>query len=169
MIVLKDLVGMTFIENVKGKNVEDTAVSAPRLWETPKWVKPAYFLVAAAIITATHSWPIILLYWVLPLLTFVQIIVRWGGICEHRYIYNGTLEETTPLIIKPWWENVIMPSQNFMLHVYHHYYANISFSNLPKVHDIFVKEGLIDETAVFHGSWDYLKTLLNDKKMRQAV
>lgn len=162
-IFLKDLVGMTVVENFKGKNVENTALSAPRIWETPKWIKPLYFGVIAIIVTLTHSWPIILLYWVLPLLTFMQIIVRWGGICEHRYIYNGSLEETTPLIIKPWWENLLMPSENFMLHVYHHYYANISFSNLPKVHDIFVKEGLVDESALFNGSWDYLKTLLKRK------
>ncbi len=159
-IFLKDLVGLTIIENFKGKNVKDTAVLAPRLWETPKWVKPLYFLSIALFVTYTNSWDIVLIYWILPLVTFMQIIVRWGGICEHRYIYNGTLEETTPLIIKPWWENLIMPSQNFMLHVYHHYYANISFCNLPKVHEIFVREGLVDETSIFQGSWDYLKSLL---------
>jgi fatty acid desaturase len=45
--------------------------------------------------------------------------------------------------------------------VYHHMHPGVSFSNLPKVHAIYKSEGLVDESAIFHGQGAFLKHLVS--------
>ncbi len=154
--LLRDVTGLNIIKLIRGKKMASNPY--PRRWQIPGWVQPAYYLLIAALLTWFSLWPLFLLYWLLPLLTFFQIISRLMALCEHRYnIAHGSVEETTPLIILPWWQKLLMPDLNFGYHVYHHYYPGVSFGNLPKVHEIFQREGLVDEAQIYRGTWDYFR------------
>ena len=155
-LFLQDLVGLSVIKFIKGKKAGST--THPRRWEIPGWVQPAYLLCFAVLFTWLGWWGEFLLYWVLPLLTFFQVISRLGALCEHRYnLRAATLEESTPMVILPWWQKLLIPDLNFHYHIYHHYFPGVSFSNLPKVHRIFIREGLVNESNVFRGYTDYFK------------
>lgn len=157
----KDLSGLTLLQNIKGKNVriDDNAVTRP--YPTPIALKVTYFAIAAGLLTYFQFWAAFLLYWILPLITVLQAVVRWGALCEHTYgIENAKVEDTSPIIILSWWERLLVPNLNFTLHPYHHYFPSVSFSNLPKVHQIFVREGLVAKETVFNGYFSYLKHLL---------
>lgn len=43
------------------------------------------------------------------------------------------------------------------MHPYHHFFPGIAFSELPRVHAIYQRAGLIDERHVFHGYLAYLR------------
>jgi len=89
------------------------------------------------------------------------VIVRWGAICEHRYnLIDPSIQESTPLIQPRWWEALLLPNLNFNLHVYHHWYPTVPFRNLPRIHRIFVANGLVDRSRVFDGYVDYLMFLV---------
>lgn len=159
-LALKDLSGLNVIATIRGKRVADGQVKFQRRGINPKWVRPVYLLTIIGILVATGTWKLALLYWLLPLLTVMQLIVRWGAICEHEYNHeNGFVTETTPLIELRWWEKLVLPNLNFSLHIYHHYFPGIAFSELPKVHQMFSDAGLVDDAAVFHGYGAYLKHL----------
>jgi fatty acid desaturase len=161
LIFLKDLFGLNVWSLIKGKKMSERVPVFKRPHPTPTWIRFAYYAVMAAILTLTGTWMIFLLYWVLPLFTIFQVMVRWGGICEHEYNIKGaTVAETSPIIELRWWEKLLFPNLNFTLHSYHHYFPGISFSNLPKVHQIFKREGLVNDSNVFHGYWSYLKFLV---------
>ncbi len=161
-ILARDLLGLNIIKLIKGKQAVPKGRGFARQNRVPLWLRPAYYLLLATILTATGTWAIFLLYWVLPLITVFQIIVRWGAVCEHQYNrLDATVQETTPLITMRWWERLLLPNLNFSYHIYHHYFPGISFSRLPKVHDAFVRYGLVEEKAVFHGYWSYLKFILS--------
>ena len=53
-----------------------------------------------------------------------------------------------------------MPNLNFAMHPYHHYFPGVAFSKLPVVHEIYLREGLIEERHVFHGNFAYLRYLV---------
>ena len=98
---------------------------------------------------------------VLPLLTATQLCMRWIAVTEHQYnIENADSRNVTPLIILKWWQKILMPDLNFAMHIYHHEHPGVSFSNLPRVHAIYQREGLVDESAVFDGQGAYLKFLI---------
>jgi fatty acid desaturase len=162
-IALRDLTAMNLLRLIRGKTAHATTEFARRN-PSPKWLRIGFFIAAAAVLTLVGGWKIFLLYWVVPAMTVTQLLVRWIAVSEHQYnIENGSIHETTPLIELTWWQRLIMPDLNFGYHAYHHMHPGVSFSNLPKVHAIYKREGLVDETAIFHGQWAYLKHLVADR------
>jgi len=161
-ILLGDVLGLNVIKLVKGKKPTSADAALVKRDAMPRWLRPAFLLCLAALLTVTGSWGIFLLYWVLPLLTITQLIIRWGAVCEHQYNRPGaSVQETTPLIVLSWWEKLLLPNLNFSYHIYHHYFPGVSFGQLPKVHAAFVRHGLVDDGAVFYGYHSYLKFLLS--------
>ncbi len=158
-LILGDLLGFNVWRLLKGKRLEGGAFKRPH--PTPKWIRLAFYGCVAAALTVTNTWHLFLLYWLLPLVTVFQVIVRWGAVCEHKYnLRNAAIGESSPIIVPRWWEMLLLPNLNFALHPYHHLFPGVSYSNLPRVHEIFRSAGLIDDTRVFHGYGAYLKYLL---------
>jgi fatty acid desaturase len=160
MIAVKDLTAMNLVRLIRGKTAPRTDEFTRRN-PSPAWLRIGFFVAAAGVLTAVGGWTVFLIYWVVPAMTVTQLMVRWIAVCEHEYnIENGTIHETTPLIQLTWWQRALMPDLNFGLHAYHHMHPGVSFANLPKVHEIYKREGLVDESAIFHGQGAYLKHLL---------
>lgn len=158
-LLLSDITGFSFIGLLKGKTMKH-AVVYDRPYSTSKWLSPIYYISVALLLTYFNAWVPFLIYWVAPLVFVMPLIVRLGAVTEHVYgLENGSVNDTSPLIILSWWEKLLLPNLNFTLHSYHHFYPAISFSNLPKVHAIFEKEHLINKDAIFYGYWAYLKFL----------
>ena len=157
-LFLADIVGINTLKLVRGKTQSPQGFAFARRYRVPAWVRPIYFVVLAGVLTWTEAWGIFLLYWVLPILTVSQLIVRWGAICEHKYNLPGALvPESTPLILLGWWERLLLPNLNFAMHPYHHFFPGVSFSQLPKVHEIYCREGLINHENIFLGYAAYLR------------
>ena len=158
-LFLSDLFGLTFIKLIEGKHVEKIdAFKRPH--STPNWVRLVYYLLIAVLLTYAGLWRVFLIYWLLPLVTVLPVIVRLGAISEHIYnLPEATVIESSPLIVQQWWEKLLLPNLNFTLHPYHHYFPGVAYINLPKIHEIFKREKLVVEKNVFHGYWAYLKYL----------
>jgi len=161
-LFLTDITGLNVLRLIKGKHMQGESFKRPH--PTPGWVRWAFFISAATLFTLTDSWSLFLIYWLLPLLTLTQAIVRLGAISEHEYNReHASVAETSPIIIPRWWEKLILTNLNFTLHPYHHYFPGVSYSYLPKVHAIFCREGLVDEARLFRGYWPYLKFLVKER------
>ena len=161
-----DLVGINILKTVKGKNTKIAGIN--RVTPLPVWVRMAYYLFFALLFTYFELWTIFLIYWLVPLLTVLQVIIRFAAICEHKYsVAQPTLQNTTAIINLSWWEKIILPNLNFTsYHIYHHYLPGISCQNLPKVHQVFETEGLVDKTAEFNGYFSYIKYLMSPQVSR---
>jgi len=158
--IITDLLAMNLVKTLRGK-ADDGAVDQRPQRGTPAWVRLAFYAALAVVFTLTKTWPLFLLYWLLPLLTVMQVIVRFGAICEHKYnLADPSLAESTPMIEPRWWEMLLLPNLNFNLHIYHHWYPAIPFTRLPAVHRLFKREGLVQSANVFHGYGAYVKHLL---------
>lgn len=158
-LLLSDLSGLSFYRILRGKRLENKNVYN-RPYPIPKWLRPGFYISIAILLTYFAMWPIFLVYWVLPLIIFLPLIVRLGAICEHVYnLPQASIVESSPLIILRWWEKLLLPNLNFALHAYHHFFPGVAWCNLPKVHKIFERENMVNEEAVFHGYWSYLKYL----------
>ena len=159
-LLLKDLLGLSVISLFKGKAAAIEYQEFKRPNATPKWVRPAFLVSLAIALTLLHAWFYFAVLWVLPLLTVMSAIVRWGAICEHVYGKpNDTIESSTPLILPGPIARVLLPNLNFTLHPYHHWHPGIPFSALPKVHEIYQKEGLVIQENVFNGYPSYWRFL----------
>ncbi len=154
-----DLIGLSLVSTIRGKK-PDKAMD--KKGQKPNIVfHLGYYGAIALALTLTNTWTYFLLYWIVPIATVLQVIVRWGAVSEHRYnLVNPSIQESTPLIQPRWWEALVMPNLNFSLHVYHHWYPTIPFNKLPLVHNIFVDSGLVNSEHVFDGYIDYFLFLV---------
>jgi fatty acid desaturase len=159
-LFLSDLCGWNLYKLILGKKATKDFKLYKRPAKIPAWVRPVYCLALVSVLTWTNSWTLFLLYWLLPLVTVFQVIVRWGALCEHQYIPGANVVESSPIIEPSWLERLILPNLNFNLHPYHHFYPGIPFNNLPKAHAIFLREGLVDEKNLFKGYGAYFKYLI---------
>lgn len=163
-IILLDLSGLNTIKVIRGKTAPKDVDEFNRKNPSPKWLRWIFYFCIAVILTTIEGWTIFLTYWILPLLTSTQLCIRWIAVTEHQYnIENADSRDVTPLIILKWWQKILTPDLNFAMHIYHHEHPGVSFSNLPKVHTIYQREGLVDESAIFHGQGAYLNFLLGKK------
>jgi fatty acid desaturase len=160
-VLLRDLFGITVWKTLKGKAVSEASSLVKANFYPPRWLRPVFFAALFLGLTLSHTWKIYLVYWVLPLFTIMQLFIKWGAISEHKYnLVHPSVEESSPLIELRWWERLLFPNMNFTLHIYHHWYQTIPASQLPKVHKLFRKAGLVDDRYVFHGYGAYLRSLL---------
>jgi fatty acid desaturase len=158
LLFLTDVLALNTLKLIRGKKRSDAQFAFARRFRIPKWVRPAYYIVVASVLTLTESWALFLVYWLLPLLTVSPALVRWGAICEHKYNLPGaSVAESTPLIILQWWERLLIPNLNFGMHPYHHFFPGVSFSKLPRVHQIFCGEGLVNHDNIFFGNASFLR------------
>lgn len=152
-----DALGLNVLRFVKGKNTQSGG-AVVRKPSVPGWVRLAYYAVAAVGLTYFQLWTIFLVYWVVPLVTVLQVIVRFGAICEHKYnVLSTDVVDSTPVIVPRWWERLLLPNLNFTYHIYHHLFPGVSYRYLPRVHAIFVREGLVAPGSVFHGYAAYIR------------
>lgn len=160
-ILAMDITGLNTIKLIKGKTGKPGMDEFKRKNPSPLWLRLAYYAVAAVAITLVHGWTVFLIYWLVPVLTVTQLGVRWIAVIEHEYnVEDSTVLEVTPLIQLTWWQRVIFPDLNFAMHAYHHLHPGVSFGNLPRVHEIYRREGLVDETAVFKGQGSFVRYLI---------
>ena len=160
-LFLTDALGLNLVKLIQGKKGSEATLPFARRYRIPRWVRPLYYLVVASLLTLAHAWVLFLIFWLLPMLTVFQLMVRWGAICEHKYNLPGAaVEVSTPLILLTWWERLLVPNLNFGMHPYHHYFPGVSFSRLPIVHEIYCREGLVNHQNVFMGYRAYLKAIV---------
>jgi fatty acid desaturase len=161
VIVLRDITGLNVIRLIKGKTAKAGMTEFERKNPSPVWLRVGFFIVAAVLLTIFGGWQVFFLYWMLPLLTFTQLMVRWIAVIEHKYnMENASIHDTTPLLQLTWWQKILFPDLNFGMHCYHHMHPGVSFANLPRVHEIYRREGLVDESAIFRGQGSYMRYLL---------
>jgi fatty acid desaturase len=165
-LLLRDLASLNTIELIRGKTAPKGA-EFQRPNPTPKWVRPVFYISATALITWLHAWTAVLLYWVLPILTLTQVLVRLLAAAEHEYGHEGAgVHHVTPLVRFTWWQRILVPDLNFLLHIYHHNHPGVSFSMLPKVHAIYDAEGKVFRDAVFQGAGAFLNWLCGGQQGR---
>jgi fatty acid desaturase len=158
--LLLEATGIHTLQILKSKDMR--AESGPtKTVRSDLWRRVAFYVGLVAILTASGYWPIFLLYWLLPLVTVFQVIVRWAAICEHKYnLVRPTVAESTPFIRLRWWESLILPDLSFhTYHIYHHWYPAIPYRRLSEVDEIFRREGLVREQNIFNGYHSYLHYL----------
>lgn len=170
-LFLRDISGYSFVSHVlrasSSKAVDQNAFK--RKHPSPRWLKPLFFASGAALLTAVQGWFYFFVYWLLPLVTVLPVIVRWSAICEHSYGREGaTVEETSPVILPTFLGRIFLPNLNFTMHAYHHYFPGVSFSALPEVHKIFADENLVREDQVFAGHLDYLRYVTTGARVAQS-
>jgi len=90
-----------------------------------------------------------LLLWVVPLLTFLQPLLRLRAICEH----GAVRDYASPLTAArtntgPGWLMWLFFPHHVNFHIEHHLYPSIPFYNLPRAHQEMLAHGVLEQAEV---------------------
>jgi fatty acid desaturase len=159
-LFLMDILGLNILRLIHSKKPTNNKSYEEfrRRNPTPRGVRSIFWIIITAGLVYYDCLQYFFLYWILPLVTVSQCLVRLGALSEHKYNVDSTeLNASTHLIELSWWERALVPNLNFTLHHYHHMFPGLSFSTLPLVHRMYKEAGLVHGENVLHGYRDFIR------------
>lgn len=159
-LLLRDVMGLNTHEQFKAfaalsKAVSDTQSNGSG--DAYVVLRLSYYGVLAFGLSFLHLWKPFLLYWVIPLFTWLKMILRIRSIAEHFAADDGqplSLTRTTNVSV---FERLFVASKNINYHVEHHRFPSVPFFNLPKLHRLLMDSE--EFRAQAHISKSYLAAL----------
>ena len=126
----------------------------------------AYYVVLLGTLTYFGWWLHYLLYWIVPMMTWLQLILRLRSIAEHFGIEYDDREYTGARTTYPnLFDRTFLVSKNVWFHLDHHLYPSVPFFNLPQLHEELNKIPAFKEQAhITHGYLGVLKECSSNLK-----
>ena len=155
---IRDITGQTGFEqrkaqvlNALGDRGQPWATRLSNLWTSlgPQLVMQALLL---ALCTMAGIWWAYPLLWLVPLLTWFQVVTRVRNIAEHAVISNSDDPlRNTRTTIANWLERAFIAPYYVNYHLEHHLVCYVPAYNLSKVHAILMRGPLRERVEVEHG------------------
>ena len=141
-LLVSDALGLRTLQQVRKlllfSGARSSSDKRPR---GPRGPRVAYYLVIAAALTAVSGWQVFLLYWIVPTLTSLKVLLRLRLIAEHM-LPDG-VDGTRTTITGALGRFFIAP-HNIGYHLEHHTYPGVRFHQLPTLHALAREAGLPD-------------------------
>jgi len=121
-------------------------------------MRAAYYLLMFAVIGYFHAWTLFLLYWAVPALTWLKLIMRVRSIAEHFALVDDRLGVLTRTTYPSLFDRFFVCSKNAYLHIEHHLYPGVPFHGLPGLH-AHLREvpGFMERAHITRSYWSVLK------------
>lgn len=162
--LLRDLTGITAYKNyayffgAPAKNAETGQAMRP-LDDTSPALRQAALadrklvigvqLGLLALAGASGLWPYYLLFWVLPLLSPLQAILRLRAVIEHGAVGDLTSPLTAARTTRmPWLVSWLLAPFQVNYHIEHHLYPSIPHYRLKEAHRLLVAAGALQRAEV---------------------
>jgi fatty acid desaturase len=145
-LLLRDLSGLGAIgllRLARSLLSQDTGVTKRFLF-----ARYGFYLAVGAIILWAGAVKLLLLYWIVPLFTWLILIFRIRSIAEHSAIggrspaYAQTRTTRASIL-----ERLFIAPKNVSYHLEHHFYPSVPFYNLPKLHALLQSKPGFRESA----------------------
>jgi fatty acid desaturase len=105
-----------------------------------------YYVTILSVVTYFRLWPMFLLLWVLPILTWVKMIMRIRSIAEHFAVDHDTYAQTRTTL-PSFLERLLVAPRNINFHIEHHLYPSVPFFRLPQLHALLMKDAVFQSKA----------------------
>lgn len=117
----------------------------------------AFYAVVLAIVAWQGWWAHFGLYWVVPLATWLQVVLRIREIADHSATDNTHDLNKTRTVTLSGWERVFVASKGINYHIEHHLYPSVPFYRLKQLHAALLNEPTYQAHA--HRTHGYLGVL----------
>lgn len=155
--ILKHCMGWYTLADLKGYTIgSGMAVNLPRATRINRAVFAIIFIAAA---TWLDVWWTVLLYWIVPLATFLMAILYVRDMAEHFGLpASGIAGSRT--VLAGWFERILICQNGVNFHTEHHLFPSVPFFRLRQLHHALMKNSHYRHNAVItHG---YLSGLIDE-------
>jgi fatty acid desaturase len=106
-----------------------------------------YYVLILSAVTYFRVWPAFLLLWVVPILTWLKMIMRIRSIAEHFAIENDHVYTQSRTTLPSLLERVFVAPRHINFHLEHHLYPSVPFFRLPRLHALLMKDAVFRSRA----------------------
>lgn len=162
--LLKHCVGWYTLADLKGYTVDSgMAVNLPR---STRMQRVAFAVILVAAVSWFGLWGTVLLYWVLPMATFLMAILYLRDIGEHFGKPSAGIANART-VVAGWFERAVFCQNGANFHTEHHLFPGVPFFRLKQLHDALMEKsqyrnqavvtrgylsGLVDEISTSYGA-----------------
>ncbi|MFL9923002.1 fatty acid desaturase family protein [Herbaspirillum lusitanum] len=135
--VIKHCVGWYTFAELKGYTVD-----AGMALELPRFTRIArvlFTVLAVLAISALGWWPEVLLYWVLPMSTFLMAILYVRDVGEHFGMPSQGFGHSRT-VVAGWLERLLISQNGVHFHAEHHLFPSVPFFRLRRLHRILLSD-----------------------------
>jgi fatty acid desaturase len=160
-MLLMDALGLGFVKFIviMRRLRRDAATAGAQPPRAFKLWRLAFLLTTALVLTVLHAWKLYLLFWVVPFLTWLQLIFHVRSIAEHFAIQRADgVYGQTRTVLTGFLDRAFVLSKNGNYHLEHHLFPSVPFYRLPELHNLLMQQPAFRESAHFTRSyWGVLK------------
>jgi fatty acid desaturase len=162
-LMMRDLSGLGAIGLIRliGRLLsKDTGVSKQFVF-----LRYGFYFVLLGIVLWLSAGKLIMMYWFVPLFTWLIFIFRIRSIAEHssiwgRNVFFSQTRTTVPSIL----QRVFVAPKNVSYHIEHHLYPSVPFYRLPKLHALLSLSPEFKKAQVTQGYLGVFKECITDAK-----
>jgi fatty acid desaturase len=138
------------------------AAAVAKADSVPGWFAAArygFYAAALAVIIYLHAFTGFLLFWIVPMFTWLVLIMRLRSIAEHHAI-DGPQSEygLTRTTQASFLERIFVAPKNVNYHIEHHFFPSVPFYRLPELHRILMsKPGYSEGAHLTRTYWGVLE------------
>ena len=128
LILIKDILGLNFLFYRMLGLVKNPLVLFKKVTDR-NFERIALVLAVGVFAVYFNLWQEILLFWVVPLVTYFQFLIRVTLIADHCFANNAESKVRTEKLT--WYERTCIVPHNLSYHYEHHHFGGIPSYNLP--------------------------------------
>ncbi len=155
-LLVRDLSGLgaiVFLKTVRSVSAGDTSVGKGFTYSRYGF----YFAIGSILIWA-NAVGLFILYWCVPMFTWLMFIFRLRSIAEHSAINHHNENAATRTTCASLIERVFIAPKNVNYHIEHHLYPSVPFYRLPQLHALLLsKPGYRDAAHLTRTYWGVLQ------------
>jgi fatty acid desaturase len=100
-----------------------------------------FYAASLGIIIYAGAFEAFALYWIVPMFTWLVMVMRIRGIAEHHAIDEPPTAYPRTRTTQPTWlERIFLAPKNVNYHIEHHFFPSVPFYRLPKLHAILMSK-----------------------------
>jgi fatty acid desaturase len=143
--------------NRSARPLDDTSPQLRAAARADRWLVVAFHLLAPLVALVIAGWRGLALYavfWVVPLLTVLQPILRLRAICEHGGVTDFSSPLTAARTNRTWGRfgnllgRVLLFPHHVNYHLEHHLYPAVPHYHLPRLHRMLAAKDALDGAEV---------------------
>lgn len=155
--IVKHTMGWYTLADLKGYTIDaGMAINLPR---TTRISRIVFVIIFAGATTWFGLWPTVLLYWILPLATFLMAILYLRDMGEHFGMPAPGIKSSRT-VLAGWLEKILICQNGVNFHTEHHLFPSIPFFRLKQLNHVLMKDPHYRDNAVITNG--YLSGLIRE-------
>jgi fatty acid desaturase len=140
-LLVKDVLGLNTRQQLsEAVDLSDDKESRTRRLDAYGLTRALYYIVLLAAVTYFRLWPLFLLLWIIPIFTWLKMILRIRSIAEHFAVENDHVYTRTRTTLPSLFERIFVAPKNINFHIEHHQYPSVPWFRLPHLHALLMAD-----------------------------